>query len=123
MSNLMERRKLARARRRRRVRKRIEGTGERPRLTVFRSSKHIYAQVVDDATGRTLAAASTLSRGFEPAEDGTKRDQSRQVGLLLAERCRDAGVETVVFDRNGYRYQSGRVHALAEGAREGGLKF
>lgn len=123
MSNLMERRKLARARRRRRVRKRIEGTGERPRLTVFRSSKHIYAQVVDDATGRTLAAASTLSRGFEAEEDGTKRDRSRQVGLLLAERCRGAGVETVVFDRNGYRFQSGRVHALAEGAREGGLKF
>ena len=123
MSKKIERSKLARARRKRRVRKKITGTGGRPRLTVFRSSKHIYAQVVDDTTGQTLAAASTLARGFERGEEETKRDCSKKVGLLLAERCREAGVETVVFDRNGYLYQSGRVLALAEGAREGGLKF
>ncbi|TVR01166.1 MAG: 50S ribosomal protein L18 [Deltaproteobacteria bacterium] len=123
MSKKFERIQQARARRRRRVRKKIHGSTERPRLTVYRSGKHIYAQVIDDVAGRTLAAASSVSRGFERGEGETKRDCSRKVGQLLAERCKDAGVISVVFDRNGYRYQSGRVHALAEGAREGGLKF
>lgn len=123
MSKKIERSKLSRERRKRRVRKKITGTTERPRLTVFRSSKHIYAQVVDDTTGQTLAAASTIANGFERETDETKRDCSKKVGLLLAARCKEAGVEAVVFDRNGYRYQSGRVLALAEGAREGGLKF
>ncbi len=106
-------------RRKRRVRRRISGTAERPRLTVFRSSKHIYAQVIDDVTGTTLAAASTQALGSE----GSKADLAKKVGELLAERCKAASIDTVVFDRNGYPYTSGRVRSLAEGAREAGLKF
>ncbi len=106
-----------------RVRKRIEGTTERPRLSVYRSAKHIYAQVIDDTRGVTLAAASTVDKAFTRDEEMTKSDCARRVGQLLAERCREAQVESVVFDRNGYPYDSRRVKSLAEGAREGGLKF
>lgn len=114
---------LSRLRRQRRVRRKVVGTPVRPRLCVFRSSKHIYAQVIDDSRGVTLASASTAEKDF-PREDGdTKVTSATKVGQLLAERGKAAGLEQVVFDRNGYRYASGRVRALAEGAREGGLQF
>ena len=100
-----------------RIRKKIVGTAERPRLSVFRSIKQIYAQVINDKAGVTLAAASSL--GFEKMN---KTEQAKKVGLLLAEKAKAAGVESVVFDRNGYLYH-GRVQSLADGAREGGLNF
>lgn len=103
-----------------RIRKKIRGTQQRPRLSVFRSNKYIYAQLVDDVNGHTLAAASSLESAVE--NEGNKVSQSASVGKLLAERARAVGIETVVFDRGGYLYH-GRVKALADGAREGGLKF
>ena len=109
-----------RLRRHKRVRGKIAGTPERPRLNVFRSASNIYAQVIDDVTGKTLVAASSQEKGFEC--EGTKTDAARQVGMMVAERAKAAGIETVVFDRGGYVYH-GRVQALAEGAREGGLQF
>jgi large subunit ribosomal protein L18 len=108
----------ARARRHRRVRGKVAGTAERPRLAVFRSNLGIYAQLVDDSSGRTLAAASW--QGLKSS--GNKSDQARGVGKLLAAAAKKAGIETCVFDRGGYLYH-GRVKALAEGAREGGLTF
>lgn len=114
---------LARLRRQRRVRRKVVGTIERPRLCVFRSSKHIYAQVICDTRGVTLVSASSVEKDFTREEGDSKVACATKVGQLLAERCKAAGVETVVFDRNGYRYTSGRVRALAEGAREGGLNF
>ena len=114
-------RPTARLRRHRRVRKRVVGLGERPRLAVFRSAKHIYAQVIDDTTGRTLASASTLDPGLRGG-GGAKKEQAKRVGTLVAERAKAAGLARVAFDRGGYAYQ-GRVAALAEGAREGGLEF
>jgi large subunit ribosomal protein L18 len=122
MSKQTSKKLLSWQRRKRRVRRRISGTTERPRLTIFRSNKHIYAQVVDDVTGVTLAAASTSDREF-PSESMTKVDAAKKVGELLAQRCQAKAIGSVVFDRNGYLYQSGRVLALAEGAREGGLSF
>ncbi len=109
-----------RARRKRRIRKKVTGTTARPRLTVFRSTKHIYAQIVDDATGKTLVATSSRTKGF--AVEGEKTDAAKLVGSALAELAKGKGIEQVVFDRNGYLYH-GRVKALAEGAREGGLSF
>ncbi len=109
-----------RLRRHKRVRGKIAGTPERPRLNVFRSETNIYAQIIDDVAGNTLVAASSLEKGFEC--DGTKTDAAKKVGLVLAERAKAKGIETVVFDRGGYVYH-GRVAALAEGAREGGLQF
>lgn len=104
---------------RRGIRGKINGTAERPRLSVFRSNRHIYAQLIDDRAGRTVAAASSLDEGL----DGQSPiDISKAVGQNLATRARESGIEAVVFDRNGYRYH-GRVKALAEGAREGGLQF
>ena len=109
----------ARLRRHRRVRGKVSGTAERPRLCVFRSNRGIEAQLVDDLAGRTVASASWLHlRGFT----GTKTEQATEVGRLLAENARRVGIERVVFDRGGYLYH-GRVKALAEGAREGGLNF
>ena len=110
----------ARARRHRRVRGKISGTADRPRLVVFRSNVGIYAQLVDDGEARTLASASwqQLPKSFK----GSKSDQAREVGKLLAANAKKAGVEACVFDRAGYLYH-GRVKALAEGAREGGLPF
>ena len=110
-----------RARRHLRVRKKVSGTVNRPRLAVKRSARHIFAQLVDDAAGSTLAAASTLDSGIRDAS-GDKTAKARQVGELLARRAHDAGVESAVFDRAGYAYH-GRVAALADGAREGGLKL
>lgn len=108
-----------RTRRRRRIRKRLFGTPARPRLTVFRSNKQIYAQLVNDVAGRTLASANTLNLGLQKGSD---TDAARQVGAKLAERAKDAGVEQATFDRGGYRYH-GRIKALADAAREGGLDF
>jgi large subunit ribosomal protein L18 len=114
-------RHAARTKRHARLRLRLAGTPARPRLAVFRSLNQIYAQVIDDTTGHTLAAASSL----EPAlrgTNGSKSERARRVGTLLAERARAAGVEQVVFDRAGFRYH-GRVRSLAEAARESGLDF
>ena len=108
-----------RVRRHLRVRKKVSGTAARPRLVVNRSAKHIFAQIIDDTAGKTLASASTLDASIR-GESGNKTAKSAQVGKLLAERAKAAGVETVVFDRGGYQYH-GRVAALADGAREGGL--
>jgi large subunit ribosomal protein L18 len=111
----------ARARRHLRVRKKVTGTPDRPRLVVTRSSRHIVAQVVDDTARRTLAAASSMDPTVR-GQDADKTAKARQVGELLAERAKAAGVSAVVFDRGGNRYH-GRVAALADGAREGGLVF
>ena len=114
-------RHAARTKRHARLRLRVEGSPARPRLCVFRSTRQIYAQVIDDSSGRTLVAASSL----EPAlrgSGGSKSERARRVGVLLAERAKAAGVERVVFDRAGFRYH-GRVRSLAEGARESGLEF
>ena len=108
-----------RQRRHTRVRGKISGTAERPRLNVYRSNKNIYAQLIDDVAGVTLASASTLDKSVETAP---KTAQAAKVGALIAERAKAAGVEVVVFDRGGYLYH-GRVQALAEAAREAGLKF
>jgi large subunit ribosomal protein L18 len=107
----------ARERRHRRVRGKITGTPERPRLAVFRSNSDVYAQVIDDVKGHTLAAADSRA-----VKDGDKSAKAKATGLLIAERAKAAGVSTVVFDRGGFLYH-GRVKALAEGAREGGLEF
>lgn len=112
----------ARARRHRRVRKRVFGTPERPRLCVYRSLKHIYAQVIDDTEGRTLAAASSLEPGLGIEGSTKSREAARRVGERVAQRAREKGITRVVFDRGGNLYH-GRVAALAEGAREGGLEF
>jgi large subunit ribosomal protein L18 len=112
---------VARKRRHLRVRKRVNGTEERPRLVVTRSNRHIVVQVVNDRLGHTLASASTLESALRHTE-GRKTDLSREVGKLVGERAKAAGITTVVFDRAGYKYH-GRVAAVAEGAREAGLEF
>jgi large subunit ribosomal protein L18 len=109
----------ARLRRHRRVRSKIEGTGERPRLVVFRSNRGIFAQLIDDETGRTLASAGWTALG---SASGSKTEQAGEVGKALAAAAKKAGIDRCVFDRGGYLYH-GRVKALAEGAREGGLTF
>lgn len=109
-----------RLKRHKRVRAKISGTPERPRLNVFRSESNIYAQVIDDTQGITLVSASSLDKGFEC--DGDKKAAAKKVGQIVAERALAKGIDTVVFDRGGYVYH-GRVKCLAEGAREGGLKF
>lgn len=111
---------IARLKRHKRVRAKISGTPECPRLDVFRSAKHIYAQIIDDVNGVTLASASSLDKAIEGY--GGNVAAATAVGKLVAERAKAKGIETVVFDRGGYLYH-GRVQALAEGAREGGLKF
>jgi large subunit ribosomal protein L18 len=108
----------SRLRRHRRVRRRVLGTAERPRLAVFRSTRHIYAQIIDDMNGRTMAAAGSLGL----SGDDDKTAEAKRVGAELARRAKQAGVAAVVFDRGGYQYH-GRVQALAEAAREGGLDF
>ena len=112
--------KAARVRRHKRVRKNISGTAERPRLNVFRSAKHIYAQIIDDAKGVTLVAASSLDKDFDGY--GGNVEAAEKVGKKVAEKALAAGIKQVVFDRGGYVYH-GRVAALAKGAREGGLNF
>jgi large subunit ribosomal protein L18 len=111
----------ARARRQIRVRKKILGDPERPRLVVTRSARHISAQVIDDSQGRTLASASSMEAALRAAS-GDKSEKAKQVGGLIAERAKAVGIESVVFDRAGYKYH-GRIAALADGAREGGLGF
>lgn len=108
-----------RLKRHKRVRGKISGTPERPRLNVFRSSTNIYAQIIDDVAGKTLVSASSVEKGFE---GGGNCEAARKIGKLVAERAIEKGIDTVVFDRGGYIYH-GRVKELAEGAREGGLKF
>ncbi|GAA4907994.1 large subunit ribosomal protein L18 [Stackebrandtia albiflava] len=120
-ANASETRRVARGRRHFRVRKSLVGTAERPRLVVTRSLKHIVAQIVDDGKGHTLASASTMDETIRGGE-GDKKAAAAKVGTLLAERARAAGVETVVFDRGGNAYH-GRIAALADAAREGGLRF
>jgi large subunit ribosomal protein L18 len=115
--------RAARERRHARVRRKVQGTSERPRLNVYRSLEHIYAQVIDDTAGHTLASASTLDPAVREEVNGDRKvEAARRVGALLAERAVAAGVKTVVFDRGGYMFH-GRVKALAEAAREGGLEF
>jgi large subunit ribosomal protein L18 len=109
----------ARLRRRRRVRAKVQGTPERPRLSVFRSNRGIQAQLIDDVQGHTVAAVNWVEADLKSL---ARMDQAKRAGELLAQRAKDAGVEECVFDRGGYRYH-GKVKALAEGAREGGLKF
>jgi large subunit ribosomal protein L18 len=110
----------ARERRHRRIRGKVAGTAERPRLAIFRSNKGIFAQLIDDQSGRTLGGASWL--GLGKSFKGSKTEQAAEVGKAVAAAAKQAGIEAVVFDRGGYLYH-GRVKALAEGAREGGLKF
>lgn len=114
-------RAVSRARRHRRVRKKVAGTAARPRVVVNRSSRHMFVQVVDDTLGHTLLSVSTMDPSLREAE-GTKTDKAKKVGELLAQRARAAGIEKVVFDRGGNRY-AGRIAALADSAREGGLEF
>ncbi|MEU7631063.1 50S ribosomal protein L18 [Nocardia sp. NPDC049190] len=114
-------RRLSKTRRHFRLRKKVVGTTERPRLVVNRSSRHLHAQLVDDSIGKTIAAASSIEADVR-ALDGDKSAKSKKVGALLAERAKAAGVEAVVFDRGGHDYH-GRIAALADAAREGGLKF
>ena len=113
-------RNLARLKRHKRVRAKISGTAERPRLNVFRSGKHIYAQIIDDTTGTTLAAASSVEKDFDGY--GGNKEAAKKVWKAIAKKALDKEIENVVFDRGGYLYH-GRVKELAEGAREGGLKF
>lgn len=117
-------RAIARQRRQKRVRKVVRGTSERPRLCVFRSSKHIYAQIIDDEKGVTLAAASSMSKDLKEriGSKGGSKAGAAMIGGAIAERAKAKGISKVVFDRNGFLYH-GRVKALSEGAREGGLEF
>jgi len=105
------------------IRKRVAGDTERPRLTVFRSATHIYAQIINDETGKTLCQASTVDKGIRDSiKDKNKSDAAKEVGKAIADRAKKAGVAAVVFDRNGFRYH-GRIAAVADGAREGGLNL
>ena len=113
---------VIRQKRIKRIRKKISGTVECPRLRVFKSARHIYAQLIDDVGGRTLAAMSTVDAAFKGEDVKGKKAQAHKVGLLLAEKAKQCGVEKVVFDRGGYLYH-GRVKSLSDGAREGGLIF
>jgi large subunit ribosomal protein L18 len=113
----------SRDRRKQRIRKKVSGTAERPRLTVFRSSKHIYAQVIDDTKASSLTVVSTLTKALaESLEGKSKQEAAKVVGAAVAAACKDKGITKVVFDRNGYAYH-GRVSALANAAREAGLEF
>ncbi|MFO7155209.1 MAG: 50S ribosomal protein L18 [Pseudomonadota bacterium] len=123
MARVHDRNLTARERRARRIRKKISGTPERPRLSVYKSNKHIYAQVIDDTVGKTLAFASTLSKEIrEKVAEATKSEAARLVGQLVAEKAKAAQVTRVVFDRNGFPYH-GRLAVLADAAREAGLEF
>ena len=122
MSDIAKARREGRIRRHRRVRKHVHGTSQRPRLAVYRSNKHISAQVIDDERGHTLAAASSTETDLRAAGTGASVAAAERVGALVAERAKAAGVSAVVFDRGGYAYH-GRVAAIAEAARNGGLDF
>jgi large subunit ribosomal protein L18 len=116
-----KKKRAGREMRRKRIRKHVRGTADQPRLSVYRSNAHIYAQLIDDVAGNTLVAASSLEDGVAPGDDG-KTGVAKQVGELLGQRAKDAGITTCVFDRGGNRY-AGRVAALADGARSTGLEF
>jgi large subunit ribosomal protein L18 len=116
------RKRQSRDRRHRRIRKAIRGTATKPRLSVYRSNAHIYAQLIDDVAGHTLASASSLDASVSKGDEDGKTDVAKQVGELIGQRAKDAGISEVVFDRGGNRY-AGRVKALADGAREAGLEF
>jgi len=120
----VSKKKEARKKRHRSIRKRMEGTAERPRLAVFRSARHIYVQVIDDVQQKTLVGATDLVKGAQGQTDGEgdKKARAKKVGVLIAKKCLEKGIDKVVFDRAGYKYH-GRISALAEGAREAGLKF
>ena len=121
--NVSEARTESRRRIRSRIRRRLKGSGERPRLAVFKSGRHIYAQVIDDATGATIAHASSLDPSLKgEKKSGANRETATRVGTLVAERAKEKGIARVVFDRGGYIYH-GKVKALAEAARQGGLEF
>lgn len=122
MSEANRTRRAARLRRHRRLRKRVEGSAERPRLAVYRSARYIYAQLIDDRAGRTLAYASDIEPELRTGAAGTKTTRAQAVGTLVAQRAREAGHSAVVFDRGGFAFK-GRVRALAEAAREEGLVF
>jgi large subunit ribosomal protein L18 len=114
---------IARQKRVKRIRKKISGTGECPRLRVFKSARHIYGQLIDDVAGHTLAAASTLDKEVKGGKaDGDKKAQAHKVGLILAGKAKQQGIEKAVYDRGGFLYH-GRIKSLSDGAREGGLKF
>jgi len=114
--------KPARLYRKERIRKKLSGTTERPRLSIYKSLKHMYAQVIDDGAGKTLAFASSLSKELKGQNDGDKKADAKRVGALIAAKCKAAGVSAVVFDRNGFPYH-GRIAAAADAAREAGLQF
>jgi large subunit ribosomal protein L18 len=123
MRSVAKEKYIARLKRHRRIRGRVRGSGTVPRLCVFRSSAHIYAQLIDDDSGKSICGASTLSKAIAGELSGLKKiEKSKRVGKLIAELAKEKGIEQVAFDRGGYLYH-GRVRALAEGAREGGLKF
>ncbi len=122
MSMATSKKVVARLRRQARVRKKIRGTDARPRLSVFRSNRHIYVQAISDESGRTLAAASTLSPELRELALRPNRSAARMVGELIGKKCKELGIESVVFDRNGFLYH-GRVREVAEGARSAGLQF
>jgi large subunit ribosomal protein L18 len=111
-----------RTRIRRRIRKKLEGTADRPRLAVFRSNTQVYVQLIDDTAGKTLVSASSREKSVAGKDKIKKTEQAALVGKLIAEKCKEKGIENVVFDRGGYKYH-GRVKSLADAAREGGLKF
>jgi large subunit ribosomal protein L18 len=113
---------IARAKRVRRIRKKISGTSERPRLRVFKSNKHMYAQIIDDTAGHTLVSMSTVDKEYVPGDEKGKTAEAKKIGILLASRAKAAGISKVIFDRGGSVYH-GRVKSLSEGAREGGLEF
>lgn len=113
---------IARAKRVRRIRKKISGTSERPRLRVFKSNKHMYAQIIDDMAGHTLVSMSTVDKEFEASDEKGKVAVAKKIGVILANRAKAAGISKVIFDRGGSVYH-GRVKSLSEGAREGGLEF
>lgn len=120
---IAKQKRAGRERRHARVRARVEGSSERPRLNIYRSVANIYAQVIDDTVGRTLVSASSIDTEVAPQVEGkTKSEVAKIVGQIVAQRAKEAGITKVVFDRGGFRYH-GRVAALAEGAREGGLEF
>ena len=122
MSTVTKKKLQGRLRRQLRVPKKVFGTAERPRLNVFRSAKHIYVQVIDDVDGKTLAAASTLTKGLRETVSGKKTKKAEAIGTEIAQRCKQAKIDTVVFDRAGFRYH-GRIKAIAEAARKAGLQF
>ncbi len=113
---------IARQKRVKRIRKNLSGTAQRPRMRVYKSSKHIYCQIIDDVAGHTIVSTSTLDKDVQAGDANGKTEQARQVGLKIAEKAKGQGVEKVIFDRGGYIYH-GRVKALSDGAREGGLDF